>query len=140
MLRQTRTSKKLHCRKGATTVEFAFVAPVIFLIFVGALEMSNLNFVRNMANDAAYQVARQAVVPGADDVAIVASTKSLLQTAGVTQVDIQITETLDKIAVSVSVPLNANSWGLGKFIANQSIVQACTMAKQIKGLEDPSGT
>ncbi len=51
-------------RKGVTAVEFAFVAPIIFALFIGAIEITRLNFIRNSAANAAYEGARKAVTPG----------------------------------------------------------------------------
>ena len=56
-------------RRGATAVEFALVAPIIFLLFLGSIEMTNLNMIRHTAMNAAYEGARQTIVAGgtADD-------------------------------------------------------------------------
>ena len=51
-------------RRGATLVEFAIVVPVIFTLFLGAIEMTRLNFIRHSASNAAYEGARKAIVPG----------------------------------------------------------------------------
>ena len=34
-------------RQGVVTVEFALVAPIIFLIFFGALDIASMNFARH---------------------------------------------------------------------------------------------
>ena len=52
-------------RMGASAVEFAIVANVMFLIIMTCIEFARLNMVRNLAQDAAYYGARKAVVPGA---------------------------------------------------------------------------
>ncbi len=49
-------------RAGAVTVEFAVVAPLIFLLFLGGLELTAMNFVRQTASNASYEAARRAIV------------------------------------------------------------------------------
>ena len=61
-----RLHKKPDNRRGVVTVEFAIVAPVIFLMFFGALEFAAVNLVRQTASNAAYEGARVLVVPGAN--------------------------------------------------------------------------
>ncbi|MFN9974805.1 MAG: TadE/TadG family type IV pilus assembly protein, partial [Phycisphaerae bacterium] len=46
------------------TVEFAIVSPLIFLLFLGSLEMTSLNFVRQTAGNASYEAARKLIIPG----------------------------------------------------------------------------
>ena len=45
-------------RRGATTVEFAIVAPVFFLFLLASIEFSRLNIIRHTADNAAYEAAR----------------------------------------------------------------------------------
>jgi len=51
-------------RDGVVTVEFAMVAPVIFLMFLGALEVASVNFARHAIGFAAYESARKLTIPG----------------------------------------------------------------------------
>ena len=60
-----RRSRRARGRRGATLVEFAFVAPVFFLILLASIEFSRLNMMRHTAAHAAYEGARTALVPGA---------------------------------------------------------------------------
>jgi Flp pilus assembly protein TadG len=54
-------------RLGATAVEFAIVANIMFIMIFACMEFARMNMVRNMAQDAAYFAARHAIVPGATD-------------------------------------------------------------------------
>ena len=51
-------------RSGATTVEFAIVVPITLTMFLGAIELTRMNFIRQTAANAAYEGARKAIVPG----------------------------------------------------------------------------
>ena len=59
----TRTQRL--ARTGAAMVEFAIIANVMFLLVLSCIEFARMNMVRNLAQDAAYYGARQAMVPGA---------------------------------------------------------------------------
>ena len=51
-------------RRGATVVEFAIVAPIFFLFLLASFEFGWLNVLRHTADNAAYEAARTAMVPG----------------------------------------------------------------------------
>lgn len=111
-------------RTGAAVVEFAIVANVMFLMIMTCIEFARMNMVRNLAQDAAYFGARQAVVPGATsqeakDVAdgIMGSMLSGGYTISVTDVDADSTE----IAVTVDVNLHDVALFVPLFLPNSSI-------------------
>jgi Flp pilus assembly protein TadG len=52
-------------RRGATAVEFALTAPIFFVFLLSAFEFGWLNVIRHTADNAAYEAARAAIVPGA---------------------------------------------------------------------------
>ena len=128
-------NRKQTNRHGTATVEFALVAPVVLFIFLGAIEMANMNFIRNMANDAAFQVARKAIIPGADLEQAIADSKTLLKHAGIRNVEITPTTTVETVTVNVSIPVDKNSWTIGRFISGQQIKQSCLLTKQVKGYQ-----
>ena len=119
-------------RDGLVTVEFAIMTPIIFLIFLGSLEIAQLNFTRNMCNDAAYQVARLAIVPGANIDEAKADAIQLLNESGLTVVEMDVVESVDSIEVIVTAPIDPNSWGIGRFTRGLVIEEACEMRKQVK--------
>src|SRR3954454_21923431 len=57
--------KRRQGRVGAVAVEFAITAPVFFLFLLAAFEFGWLNVMRHTADNAAYEAARAAMVPGA---------------------------------------------------------------------------
>ena len=52
-------------RSGATAVEFALVVPILLLFVFTALEFSRANMLRNTIENAAFEGARQGIIPGA---------------------------------------------------------------------------
>lgn len=131
-MKRQRIGRRPQSRTGATVVEFAAVAPIIFSVFLGSVELANLNFLRNMANDAAFQVARAAIVPGADANDIGADAVDNLAAMGIEDVSIVTSEVAGNlISVAVTIPVDPNSWGFAKLAIGESIVQTCELARQI---------
>jgi Flp pilus assembly protein TadG len=114
-------------RRGTTTVEFAIVAPTLFLLLLSIVELWNINFYRNTACEAAYAASRRGIVPGidADDLRNVAQmTMQKVGARGVT-VDVEpetILEDTELVEVSVSFPISANSWIVSKFFPGDGVI------------------
>ncbi len=75
-------SSSNRCRRGATAVEFAIVAPIFFLLLLSSFEFSRLNVIRHTADNAAYEAARNAMVPGATAAEAIATANSILRVVG----------------------------------------------------------
>jgi Flp pilus assembly protein TadG len=117
-------------RQGATAVEFALVVPIIFALFIGAIEMTRMNFIRHSAANAAYEGARAGIVIGGENNDCSKAAKDLLKRVGVkNDVDVQVTSDATSVTVTVSVPVDKNSWGLGRFTSGFNITQACHLSK-----------
>jgi Flp pilus assembly protein TadG len=56
------SSRRRPPRRGASLVEFAFVAPVLFMLVMGVLEYSRFLFTIQLVNNAAREGARYAAV------------------------------------------------------------------------------
>ena len=102
-------------RRGAALVEFAFILPVIFTVFLGLVEISRLLLLRHSADTAAYEGARSGMVPGATSSQAAEAAQELLLAAGlktskVTVTPDTITEGTSLITVRVDVPVAPNSW------------------------------
>ena len=95
-MRQIRQNKSQQSkRRGALTVEFALVVPVLFLFFFAQLEFSRANMIRNMITTACYEGARAGVVPGATADQVRATAQNILDIAGVSVSEITVTPSLD---------------------------------------------
>ena len=60
-------------------MEFAITAPIFFLFLLAAFEFGWLNVMRHTADNAAYEAARTAIVPGATAAEALAKATSLLE-------------------------------------------------------------
>ncbi len=118
-------------RKGTLTVEFAIVAPLIFLLFLGGLEMTAFNTARHTIGNACYEAARKLIIPG--------GTVAQAQAEGLRQMDIvgmgtgatvTIVDSTMSVTATVSVPASNVSWGLGRFCSGYTLLQSCTLTKE----------
>jgi Flp pilus assembly protein TadG len=118
------SSRKL--RRGATTVEFAIVAPIFFLLMLASFEFSRLNVIRHTADNAAYEAARHAMVPGATASEAVTKANTILRTIGARGARITINPTtlgpdVDTVRVRVDVPLDQNGWVVPRFTSGSTL-------------------
>ena len=124
----TRNSKLATLRTGATAVEFAIVAPIFFTLVIASLEFGRLNIIRHTADQAAYEAARFAMVPGATAAEAKSKAESMLKIVGARDSKITIVgPTDDKVTVTVDVPLNKNGWIAPKFTKNKTIHATSTL-------------
>ncbi|MEO0529516.1 MAG: TadE/TadG family type IV pilus assembly protein [Planctomycetota bacterium] len=124
-------SKHRADRTAATTVEFAIVAPVFFLVLMAMFEFSRLNVLRHTADNAAYEAARVAMVPGATAADATAEAQRLMTVIGArgTNVTInpaRITRDTNEVTVSVDVPLDRNGWVVPRFTRGRTLSSQAT--------------
>lgn len=125
---KTRNSKLETRRSGATSVEFAIVAPIFFTLVIASLEFGRLNIIRHTADQAAYEAARFAMVPGATAAEARTKAESMLKIVGARDSKITIVgPTDDKVTVTVDVPLDKNGWIAPKFTKNKTIHATSTL-------------
>jgi len=117
-------------RHGALTVEFCLVVPIIFFLFFGALEITAINILRQSAGNAAYEAARKAVIPGgtAQDAENTA-TQMLTMLNCHHGSSVSVSESQEKVSVTITVPAAQNSWGMTKFVGNINITETCVLSR-----------
>jgi Flp pilus assembly protein TadG len=109
------TGRQRTNRSGTTSVEFAVVAPMVFLLFFTAFELSRLNMIRHTAEVAAYEGARRGIVPGATAEHVRGRVAQVLGAVGVQNMTITVqpevlTQESREVSVHVSIPLAENAW------------------------------
>ncbi|QDV22397.1 TadE/TadG family type IV pilus assembly protein [Aureliella helgolandensis] len=118
-------------RRGVTTVEFALVSPIIFMIFLAAIELTRLNFLKHTAANAAYEGARTAIVPGGTPAeAQLEAQRILTQVGAGNGVTVNVVDNADRIVVTVNLPVDQNSWGVGRFTHGLTVSQSCALTKE----------
>ncbi len=102
-------------RHGAVTVEFALVAPILFLFIFGIIEFARLNMLRNSIENAAYEGARRGIIPGATADDAIAEAKLILKAVFVKNPQIVVSPAIilaatADITVTVNVSLSEAAW------------------------------
>jgi Flp pilus assembly protein TadG len=95
MLFRTIDSNQRADRKGAATLEFAVVAPVLILLFMGMLEIGRAIMVVNLVNTAARDGARRAALSNATAADVIATTRQSLSRSSVSSTNLTITVVSD---------------------------------------------
>jgi len=113
-------------RTGATAVEFAIVAPIFFIMVISSLEFGRMNIIRHTADQAAYEAARHAMVPGATAAEARSRAQRMLRVVGTRGASITITPAVidadtEEISVAVDIPLNQNGWITPRFSKDATI-------------------
>lgn len=131
MIQTRRNNRSRQARHGAVSVEFAIMAPIIFALFFGSIEITRLNFLRHTASNAAYEGARASILPGRTAADGIAEATDLLNNVGAGNgATVNIVSAVDSVQVTVSIPVDQNSWGLGRFTKNMNLVQSCTLRRE----------
>ncbi len=146
MIRRTSSSRFAPSgRRGAAAVEFAAVAPFLFILAMGAFEVGRAIMVRQVVTDAARKACRIGTLPGKANSDVTADANDILTdnsipTSAVTitilvngqSVDVSTAQPGDQISVKVSVPYNEVSWTPLKFF-NSSSVDSETLVMMRQG-------
>ena len=103
-------------RRGATAVEFAISASLLFLIIFGAVEFCRMSMLRNLAQDACYEAARHAMVEGATTSEAYQRATDVLDMIGAKDVTVTINDgdgiddDSSYVKVYVEIPMASNAY------------------------------
>ncbi|RLS34369.1 MAG: pilus assembly protein [Planctomycetota bacterium] len=128
-LRQSQSGE----RRGVTTVEVALTFPILMLILTLSIEAARLNTLRNTLENAAYEGARRAIVPGASSTDIQTSVLSILRSINAKNAVVTINpatlgNSTGPVTVTVDVPIASNSW-VGQ-TSSRHMIRACTLLRE----------
>jgi Flp pilus assembly protein TadG len=126
------TARRTALRRGGVVVEFALTAPVFFIFLLSAFEFGWLNVIRHTADNAAYEAARNAMVPGATSAEALARANEILKIVGTRAASVTVSpETIDvdtrEVTVTVDVPMDRNSLILPRFTKKTMIHSSSTL-------------
>jgi len=113
--------KSPHLRRvGASTLEFALVAPVIFLVVLALFQFASLMMSQNVLTNAAREGGRVASLPGTTSAnTVILAVQDYLQRGGVnpSSVTVNVTpaslsdvDSGDELRISVSAPISGLAW------------------------------
>lgn len=118
-------------RRGAVTVEFAMVLPVILIMFLGSIEMASLQYARHTMGYAAYEAARKGSIPGC--------TVEMSHSAGMQQLaiaglddgaEVVVNQNALTVTVEVRVPSSKFAWGPIAYLLNETVIERCTLVRE----------
>ncbi|MEM9826061.1 MAG: TadE family protein [Planctomycetota bacterium] len=117
-------------RDGATLVEFAIIANILFVMIFACIEFARLNMVRNLAMDAAYFAARKAMVPGATTGEAIAEAEGIMSSmlgSGYT-IEVQnLDDATETVEVTVNVDLHEVALFTPMFLPNDTLESKAQM-------------
>ena len=116
-------------RRGATTVEFAMTAPIVFLLFFTSVEMGRVYMVRQTVQNAVYEAARRGLVPGTTDAQIRGAAARMLNAVSVRNTRIAVNQDSTQVTVTVSVNYNDVAWITPVFFRNTQLASTLTLNK-----------
>ncbi len=108
-------------RRAATAVEFTFLAPVIFLMLLGIIELGRGLMVKHLLTHAARQGCRLGIIEGKSTADIANAVTAALAPSGIASdtVSVQVNDNMadaitakdgDEITVVVTVPVSQVTW------------------------------
>lgn len=118
-------------RRGAVSVEFAFVLPIVFTFALGMVEYMNAEYLRQGVAEAAYEGARQGIVRGATAEEVESATERKLNMLGLSSFTIEVTLTDTTVRIHVSVPFSGNSFGISNLLTIGQIEAGFTLEREI---------
>ncbi|MEL7496464.1 MAG: TadE/TadG family type IV pilus assembly protein [Planctomycetota bacterium] len=113
--------KKHRNRRGATAVEFALVAPIVFLVVLGLVEWARFEMVRQVTSTATFNGARAGALMGATDVDVETKVNNILDVYFVNNATTTTTFSDSKVTVNVKVPVGPNSFLLTRFFGQATL-------------------
>jgi Flp pilus assembly protein TadG len=104
-------------RRGTAAVEFALVAPLLFLLILGMIEFGRVLMVQQLITNASREGARRGVLDGATTGEITTAVQGYLTGASVAGATVTVNPNPpssagfgEPVTVTVSVPFNQVSW------------------------------
>jgi Flp pilus assembly protein TadG len=123
-------------RDGATTVEFAVAAPLLFLFFFSALEFGRMNMIRHTMQNAAYEAARCGITMQADDDKIEDTAQAILRAASIRNADIRVDHGRKEITITISAPFRDQSWFAPLYFKSTTLASSMTLIKDLEDDDD----
>ena len=115
------------------------VAPIFIVMIVASFEFARLNVIRHTADNAAYEAARHAIVPGATVAEAIAKANAVLNVSGARQAQITVspstlTPDTEEITVTVEIPMGQNGWITPRFTGARTLrAQSTLKAERTRG-------
>jgi Flp pilus assembly protein TadG len=124
-------------RRGASAVEFALVAPVLFLFIFGMIEFGRLVMVQQILTNAGREGARLAGLDGVTTADVTTAVNNYLTNTSISGATVTVNPNPPSsagyggsVTVTVSVPFNQVSWLPSPMFLNGQTLQAVTSMRR----------
>lgn len=124
-----RSSKPKRKRRGASSVEFALTAPLVFLFLFSAIEFGRIHMVQHTMQNAVYEGARRGLVPKATDDQILVATMEVLDAVGVKEPKVTVFQTQSQVTVNVVANFDQQSWLVPLYFIHKDLTSTITLTK-----------
>jgi hypothetical protein len=135
---QPQTPQRPGARRGATAVEFALTAPILFALVLGAIEFSRANMLVHTTSIAATEAARRSIIPGATAADVRLKALSELEAVGIVDATVtldppEILEGTSQVRVGLTVPVSLrNGYGLSRIFLGRHVCKSVTLQREGK--------
>ncbi|RMF45453.1 MAG: pilus assembly protein [Planctomycetota bacterium] len=124
-------------RRGAATVEFAVIAPIMLVLTLGMMEVGRMVMVKQIMVNATREGARLAILPEVDAAEVQSEVEEQLSGAGISGATITITPSSlssapagTPVTVSASIDATSISWVPKPLISLQKTIAASTTMRR----------
>ncbi len=123
-------------RRGAAVVEFALTAPILFMLFMAAIEMSRANMLMHTSSIAATEAARRGIIAGATAAEVRDKALSELKAVGVVDAMVEvlprdIVDETPQVTVNLHIPVTTrNGYGLARLFLGKEIFKSVTLQRE----------
>lgn len=125
------------CRKGASAVEFAIVAPIFFMVVLGIVEFGRMSMVQQVITNAAREGARIAVLDGSTNSKVKNRVNDYLTAGSISGATVTMIPDPpstagfdDPVSVSVAVPFDNVSWLPAPFFLKNTDLTATVVMRR----------
>lgn len=126
--------KRVPARSGVAAVEFAFVAPLLFMLVFGIIEFGRMIMVHQIITNASREGARRAIIENASSTEVTTLVSDYLTAASVTGATVTVAPGDlsvgfgEPVTVTVAVPFENVSWaGVGWFLQGSTFTVSSVM-------------
>ena len=122
-------------RAGVVTVETAFVLPIIFALFMAAIDFSRANDIRNTLDNACFEAARSGTLTGATEADVKAVAQTTLDILSINNAVITVEPSViamdtPQISVTIAVPMSSNLYVGSNFMSGKTMTKSCTLTRE----------
>lgn len=125
-------------QRGATAVEFAMVAPLLFLMFFSMIEFGRGFMALHAMEEAARSGCRIAIVGGATEAEVLAEVNAILNANAIVGADIELlpdplssADQWDPMTINVTTLYDDLSWlPVPAYLGNIRLTASCTLPKE----------